>query len=118
MVNPVGWRNSWPGKTRITRQIITKSKVNDPIHLVRCSLVIFGKALFIPGLLPEESAEVIIQKIKAICPRARISRRLNDSPERKRRAAHLASAAVVSNSIISIALQQRSKARRCDETRR
>lgn len=90
----------YSAKRRVTtRQIITV-KVNDLDSFGQGVARHNGKTLFIPGLLPEESAEVIITEDKKQFARARVSRRLNDSPNEKRRAARiLASAAVVSNSM-------------------
>ncbi|MCP1406982.1 23S rRNA (uracil1939-C5)-methyltransferase [Klebsiella aerogenes] len=41
-----------------------------------------GKALFIPGLLPQEQAEVVLVEDKKQYARAQVKRRLNDSPQR------------------------------------
>lgn len=64
----------YSAKRRVTtRQIITV-QVNDLDSFGQGVARHNGKALFIPGLLPEESAEVIItEDKKAICPRTRFA---------------------------------------------
>ncbi|SFR18844.1 23S rRNA (uracil1939-C5)-methyltransferase [Enterobacter sp. kpr-6] len=42
-----------------------------------------GKTLFIPGLLPQERAEITLTEDKRHYARGRVTRRLNDSPERE-----------------------------------
>lgn len=103
----------YSAKRRVTtRQIITV-KVNDLDSFGQGVARHNGKALFIPGLLPEESAEVILTEDKKQFARARVSRRLNDSPERETpRCLHFMSAAVVSNSMSASPCNNAAKARR------
>ncbi|EDU9524862.1 23S rRNA (uracil(1939)-C(5))-methyltransferase RlmD [Salmonella enterica subsp. enterica] len=100
----------YSAKRRVTtRQIITV-KVNDLDSFGQGVARHNGKALFIPGLLPEESAEVIITEDKKQFARARVSRRLNDSPERETpRCPHFGVCGGCQQQHVSIALQQRSK---------
>ncbi|SUG46049.1 23S rRNA (uracil-5-)-methyltransferase RumA [Salmonella enterica subsp. arizonae] len=100
----------YSAKRRVTtRQIITV-KVNDLDPFGQGVARHNGKALFIPGLLPEESAEVIITEDKKQFSRARVLRRLNDSPERETpRCPHFGVCGGCQQQHIGIALQQRSK---------
>ncbi|MDJ4468356.1 23S rRNA (uracil(1939)-C(5))-methyltransferase RlmD [Salmonella enterica] len=100
----------YSAKRRVTtRQIITV-KVNDLDSFGQGVARHNGKALFIPGLLPEESAEVILTEDKKQFARARVSRRLNDSPERETpRCPHFGVCGGCQQQHVSIALQQRSK---------
>ncbi|EBS8364960.1 23S rRNA (uracil(1939)-C(5))-methyltransferase RlmD [Salmonella enterica subsp. diarizonae serovar 50:z:-] len=100
----------YSAKRRVTtRQIITV-KVNDLDPFGQGVARHNGKALFIPGLLPEESAEVIITEDKKQFARARVSRRLNDSPEREApRCPHFGVCGGCQQQHVGIALQQRSK---------
>lgn len=72
----------YSAKRRVTtRQIITVTVNNlDPFGqgVARHQ----GKALFIPGLLPQEQAEVVLVEDKKQYARAQVKRRLNDSPQR------------------------------------
>lgn len=80
-----------------TRQIITVS-VNDLDSFGQGVARHNGKTLFIPGLLPQENAEVTVTEDKKQYARAKVVRRLSDSPERETpRCPHLAYAAAVSN---------------------
>lgn len=80
-----------------TRQIITVS-VNDLDSFGQGVARHNGKALFIPGLLPQENAEVTVTEDKKQYARAKVVRRLSDSPERETpRCPHLAYAVAVSN---------------------
>lgn len=80
-----------------TRQIITVS-VNDLDSFGQGVARHNGKALFIPGLLPQENAEVTVTEDKKQYARAKVVRRLSDSPERETHAALiLAYAVAVSN---------------------
>ncbi|MEH3780661.1 TRAM domain-containing protein, partial [Escherichia coli] len=65
-----------------TRQIITVS-VNDLDSFGQGVARHNGKALFIPGLLPQENAEVTVTEDKKQYARAKVVRRLSDSPERE-----------------------------------
>ncbi|MDX7527070.1 TRAM domain-containing protein, partial [Enterobacter hormaechei] len=64
------------------RQIITVT-VNDLDPFGQGVARHNGKALFIPELLPQESAEVVITEDKKQFARAQVKRRLNNSPERE-----------------------------------
>lgn len=69
-----------------------------------------GKALFIPELLPQESAEVVITEDKKQFARAQVKRRLNDSPQREvPRCPHFGVCGGCQQQHASISLQQRSK---------
>lgn len=110
----------YSAKRRVTtRQIITV-KVNDLDPFGQGVARHNGKALFIPGLLPEESAEVIITEDKKQFSRARVLRRLNDSPERETpRCPHFGVCGGCQQQHIGIALttQQKRGAGAFDETR-
>lgn len=80
-----------------TRQIITVS-VNDLDSFGQGVARHNGKTLFIPGLLPQENAEVTVTEDKKQYARAKVVRRLSDSPNAKRHAVLiLAYAVAVSN---------------------
>lgn len=80
-----------------TRQIITVS-VNDLDSFGQGVARHNGKTLFIPGLLPQENAEVTVTEDKKQYARAKVVRRLSDSRNAKRHAVLiLAYAAAVSN---------------------
>ncbi len=80
-----------------TRQIITVS-VNDLDSFGQGVARHNGKTLFIPGLLPQENAGVTVTEDKKQYARAKVVRRLSDSPERETpRCSILAYAAAVSN---------------------
>lgn len=69
-----------------------------------------GKTLFIPGLLPQESAEVAITEDKKQYAKAQVKRRLNDSAERVTpRCPHFGVCGGCQQQHASIELQQRSK---------
>ncbi|MCF2001892.1 TRAM domain-containing protein, partial [Escherichia coli] len=73
----------YSAKRRVTtRQIITVT-VNDLDPFGQGVARHNGKALFIPELLPQESAEVVITEDKKQFARAQVKRRLNDSPQRE-----------------------------------
>ena len=73
----------YSAKRRVTtRQIITVT-VNDLDPFRQSGSRHNGKALFIPELLPQESAEVVITEDKKQFARAQVKRRLNDSPQRE-----------------------------------
>lgn len=100
----------YSAKRRVTtRQIITVT-VNslDPFGqgVARHN----GKALFINGLLPEESAEITLTEDKKQYARGRVKRRLSDSPERETpRCPHYGVCGGCQQQHASVALQQRSK---------
>ncbi|MEG0100487.1 MAG: 23S rRNA (uracil(1939)-C(5))-methyltransferase RlmD, partial [Citrobacter sp.] len=97
-------------KRRVTtRQIITVT-VNDLDPFGQGVARHNGKALFIPELLPQESAEVTITEDKKQYARAQVKRRLNDSPEREvPRCPHFGRCGGCQQQHASIPLQQRSK---------
>jgi 23S rRNA (uracil1939-C5)-methyltransferase len=69
-----------------------------------------GKALFIPGLLPAETAEITLKEEKRQFARGEVKRRLNDSPERvKPECPHFGVCGGCQQQHASVALQQRSK---------
>lgn len=100
----------YSAKRRVTtRQIITVT-VNslDPFGqgVARHN----GKALFINGLLPEESAEITLTEDKKQYARGLVKRRLSDSPERETpRCPHYGVCGGCQQQHASVALQQRSK---------
>lgn len=80
-----------------TRQIITVS-VNDLDSFGQGVARHNGKTLFIPGLLPQENAEVTVTEDKKQYARAKVVRRLSDSPERETpRCPHFGAVAVSNN---------------------
>ncbi|HHU7446610.1 TPA: TRAM domain-containing protein, partial [Escherichia coli] len=92
-----------------TRQIITVS-VNDLDSFGQGVARHNGKALFIPGLLPQENAEVTVTEDKKQYARAKVVRRLSDSPERETpRCPHFGVCGGCQQQHASEDLQQRSK---------
>ena len=72
----------YSAKRRVTtRQIITVT-VNDLDPFGQGVARHQGKALFVPGLLPQEQADVVLVEDKKQSARAQVKRRLNDSPQR------------------------------------
>lgn len=70
-----------------------------------------GKTIFIPGLLPGEQAEVRLTEDKRQFSRARVTKRLNDSPQRVTpRCPHYGVCGGCRQQHISQSLQQQSKA--------
>ena len=100
----------YSAKRRVTtRQIITVT-VNDLDPFGQGVARHNGKALFIPELLPQESAEVVITEDKKQFARAQVKRRLNDSPEREiPRCPHFGVCGGCQQQHASIRLQQSSK---------
>ena len=100
----------YSAKRRVTtRQIITVT-VNDLDPFGQGVARHNGKALFIPELLPKESAEVVITEDKKQFARAQVKRRLNDSPQREvPRCPHFGVCGGCQQQHASISLQQRSK---------
>ncbi|MEG0802693.1 MAG: 23S rRNA (uracil(1939)-C(5))-methyltransferase RlmD [Citrobacter sp.] len=100
----------YSAKRRVTtRQIITVT-VNDLDPFGQGVARHNGKTLFIPELLPQESAEVTITEDKKQFARAQVKRRLNDSPEREvPRCPHFGRCGGCQQQHASIPLQQRSK---------
>ncbi|MEJ8322094.1 23S rRNA (uracil(1939)-C(5))-methyltransferase RlmD [Kosakonia sacchari] len=69
-----------------------------------------GKALFIPGLLPGETADIVLKEDKRQFSRGEVKRRLNDSDERViPQCPHFGVCGGCQQQHASIALQQRSK---------
>lgn len=100
----------YSAKRRVTtRQIITVT-VNDLDPFGQGVARHHGKALFIAGLLPQESAEVVITGDKKQYAQAQVKRRLNDSPERVTpRCPHFGICGGCQQQHASVPLQQRSK---------
>ena len=100
----------YSAKRRVTtRQIITVDVTDlDPFGqgVARHD----GKALFIPGLLPDERAEITLTEEKRQYARGQVKRRLNDSPQRETpRCPHFGVCGGCQQQHASIALQERSK---------
>ena len=100
----------YSAKRRVTtRQIITVT-VNDLDSFGQGVARHNGKTLFIPGLLPQESADVAITEDKKQYAKAQVKRRLNDSPDRVTpRCPHFGMCGGCQQQHASIELQQRSK---------
>ncbi|HDU4712119.1 TPA: 23S rRNA (uracil(1939)-C(5))-methyltransferase RlmD [Klebsiella aerogenes] len=100
----------YSAKRRVTtRQIITVT-VNDLDPFGQGVARHQGKALFVPGLLPQEQAEVVLVEDKKQYARAQVKRRLNDSPQRVApRCAHFGVCGGCQQQHASIELQQLSK---------
>ena len=100
----------YSAKRRVTtRQIITVDVTDlDPFGqgVARHD----GKALFIPGLLPDERAEITLTEEKRQYARGQVKRRLNDSPQRETpRCPHFGVCGGCQQQHASVALQERSK---------
>ncbi|EOV8482195.1 23S rRNA (uracil(1939)-C(5))-methyltransferase RlmD [Klebsiella aerogenes] len=100
----------YSAKRRVTtRQIITVT-VNDLDPFGQGVARHQGKALFVPGLLPQEQAEVVLVEDKKQYARAQVKRRLNDSPQRVApRCPHFGVCGGCQQQHASIELQQQSK---------
>ncbi len=100
----------YSAKRRVTtRQIITVT-VNDLDPFGQGVARHQGKALFVPGLLPQEQAEVVLVEDKKQYARAQVKRRLNDSPQRVApRCPHFGVCGGCQEQHASIELQQQSK---------
>lgn len=100
----------YSAKRRVTtRQKITVT-VNDLDPFGQGVARHNGKALFIPGLLPAETAEIILKEEKRQFARGEVSRRLNDSPDRVApRCPHFGVCGGCQQQHASVELQQRSK---------
>lgn len=100
----------YSAKRRVTtRQKITVT-VNDLDPFGQGVARHNGKALFIPGLLPAETAEIILKEEKRQFARGEVSRRLSDSPERVApRCPHFGVCGGCHQQHASVELQQRSK---------
>jgi 23S rRNA (uracil1939-C5)-methyltransferase len=71
-----------------------------------------GKTVFIPGLLPEERAEITLTEDKRQYARGQVKRRLSDSPERVApRCPHFGACGGCQQQHASVVLQQKSKSR-------
>ncbi len=100
----------YSAKRRVTtRQIITVDVTDlDPFGqgVARHD----GKALFIPGLLPDERAEITLTEEKRQYARGQVKRRLKDSPQRETpRCPHFGVCGGCQQQHASVALQERSK---------
>ncbi|HKS32135.1 MAG TPA: 23S rRNA (uracil(1939)-C(5))-methyltransferase RlmD [Enterobacteriaceae bacterium] len=100
----------YSAKRRVTtRQIITvTADTLDPFGqgVARHN----GKALFVPGLLPDERAEVTLTEEKKQYARGQVKRRLNDSEQRETaRCRHFGVCGGCQQQHASVALQQNSK---------
>jgi len=100
----------YSAKRRVTtRQIITVDVTDlDPFGqgVARHD----GKALFIPGLLPDERAEITLTEEKRQYARGQVKRRLNDSPQRETpRCPHFGVCGGCQQQHASVALQEHSK---------
>jgi len=100
----------YSAKRRVTtRQIITVDVTDlDPFGqgVARHD----GKALFIPGLLPDERAEITLTEEKRQYARGQVKRRLNDSSQRETpRCPHFGVCGGCQQQHASVALQERSK---------
>ncbi|MGR7826449.1 23S rRNA (uracil(1939)-C(5))-methyltransferase RlmD [Klebsiella aerogenes] len=100
----------YSAKRRVTtRQIITVT-VNDLDPFGQGVARHQGKALFVPGLLPQEQAEVVLVEDKKQYARAQVKRRLNDSPQRVApHCGHFGVCGGCQQQHASIELQQQSK---------
>lgn len=100
----------YSAKRRVTtRQIITVT-VNDLDAFGQGVARHNGKLLFIPGLLPQEHAEVVITEDKKQYSLAQVKRRLSDSSQRVTpRCPHFGVCGGCQQQHVSIALQQSSK---------
>lgn len=100
----------YSAKRRVTtRQKITVT-VNDLDPFGQGVARHNGKALFIPGLLPTETAEITLKEDKRQFARGEVIRRLSDSPERVAPLCpHFGVCGGCQQQHASVALQQRSK---------
>ncbi|TDT60852.1 23S rRNA (uracil1939-C5)-methyltransferase [Enterobacter sp. AG5470] len=100
----------YSAKRRVTtRQTLTVT-VNDLDPFGQGVARHNGKALFVPGLLPGETAEITLKEDKRQFARGEVKRRLNDSPERVAPVCpHFGVCGGCQQQHASVALQQRSK---------
>ncbi|TDN58549.1 23S rRNA (uracil(1939)-C(5))-methyltransferase RlmD [Scandinavium goeteborgense] len=102
----------YSAKRRVTTREIITVTVSDLDPFGQGVARHNGKALFINGLLPGESAEIRIAEDKKQYARGQVKRRLNDSPEREKpRCPHFGVCGGCQQQHASVALQQRSKQR-------
>ena len=100
----------YSAKRRVTTRQIIAVTVNDLDSFGQGVARHNGKTLFIPGLLPQESADVAITEDKKQYAKAQVKRRLNDSPDRVTpRCPHFGICGGCQQQHASIELQQRSK---------
>jgi 23S rRNA (uracil1939-C5)-methyltransferase len=100
----------YSAKRRVTTREIITVTVNDLDPFGQGVARHNGKALFVNGLLPQESADVTLTEDKKQYARAQVKRRHNDSPERETpRCPHFGVCGGCQQQHASVALQQRSK---------
>ena len=100
----------YSAKRRVTTREIITVTVSDLDPFGQGVARHNGKALFINGLLPGESAEIRITEDKKQYARGQVKRRLSDSPERETpRCPHFGVCGGCQQQHASVALQQRSK---------
>ena len=100
----------YSAKRRVTTREIITVTVNDLDPFGQGVARHNGKALFVPGLLPQETATVTLTEDKRQFARGDVKRRLNDSPERvEPRCPHFGVCGGCQQQHASVALQQRSK---------
>ena len=71
----------YSAKRRVTTRQIMTVTVNDLDPFGQGVARHNGKALFIPGLLPQETAEITLTEDKRQFARGAVKRRLSDTPE-------------------------------------
>jgi 23S rRNA (uracil1939-C5)-methyltransferase len=100
----------YSAKRRVTTREIITVTVNDLDPFGQGVARHNGKALFVNGLLPQESAEITLTEDKKQYARGKVKRRLNDSPERETpRCPYFGVCGGCQQQHASVALQQRSK---------
>lgn len=100
----------YSAKRRVTTRQIMTVTVNDLDPFGQGVARHNGKALFIPGLLPQETAEITLTEDKRQFARGAVKRRLSDSPERVAPVCpHFGVCGGCQQQHASVALQQRSK---------
>ena len=100
----------YSAKRRVTTRQIMTVTVNDLDPFGQGVARHNGKALFIPGLLPQETAEITLVEDKRQFARGAVKRRLSDSPERVAPVCpHFGVCGGCQQQHASVALQQRSK---------
>ncbi|MFW0766818.1 23S rRNA (uracil(1939)-C(5))-methyltransferase RlmD [Trabulsiella odontotermitis] len=100
----------YSAKRRVTTREIITVTVNDLDPFGQGVARHNGKALFVNGLLPQESADITLTEDKKQYARGQVKRRLNDSPERETpRCPYFGVCGGCQQQHASVALQQRSK---------
>ncbi|KNC94423.1 23S rRNA (uracil(1939)-C(5))-methyltransferase RlmD [Trabulsiella odontotermitis] len=100
----------YSAKRRVTTREIITVTVNDLDPFGQGVARHHGKALFVNGLLPQESADITLTEDKKQYARGQVKRRLNDSPERETpRCPYFGVCGGCQQQHASVALQQRSK---------